>query len=57
MEANQPWIVLDTIVIPGAQHPLLKHLEKLLPKSNPDKHVLPKDHIKQVMLSLRSMNV
>ena len=57
MEANQPWLVVDDIAILGAQYPLLKHLEKLLPKSNPDKHVLPKDHIKQFMLSLRSINV
>ena len=57
MEANLPWLVVDAIAIPCAQHPLPKHLEKILPKLDPDNDVLPKDHIKQVMLSLRLLNV
>jgi hypothetical protein len=51
MEANQPWLAADAIVVPGAQHPLPKHLEKLLPKLDPDNDVLPEDHIKQFMFS------
>ena len=31
MEANREWLVVDTIVVPSAQHPLPKHLENLLP--------------------------
>ena len=57
MEANKPWLVVDVIVIPGAQHHLPKHLEKLLPKFDPDNDVLSEDHIKKFMLSLRLMNV
>ena len=56
MEANQPWPVVDAIVVPGAQHPLPKHPEKLLPKFDPDNDVLP-NHIKQFMICLRLMNV
>lgn len=36
MEANRPWLAVDAIVVPGAQHPLPKHLEKLLPKFDLD---------------------
>jgi len=57
MEANQPWLVVDVIAVPGAYHPLPKHPKKLIPKFDPDNDVLPKDHIKQFMLSLRLMNV
>ena len=57
MEANQPWLVVDAIVIPGAQHLLSKHPEKLIPKFNPDNDVLPEEHLKQFMLSLRLLNV
>ena len=57
MEANRPWLAANAIVVPGAQHTLPKHLEKLLPKFYPDSDVSPKDHIKQFMLSLRLMDV
>lgn len=57
MEANQPWLIVGAISIPGAQHPLPKHPEKLLPKFDPDNNVRPEDHIKQFLLSLRLMNV
>jgi hypothetical protein len=57
MASNQPWLVVDAIAVPGDQHPLPKHHEKLLPKFDLDNDVLPEDHIKQFMFSLRLMNV
>ena len=57
MAANKTWLATDAIVVPGAQHPLPKHHEKLLPKFDPDNDVSPEDHIKQSMLSLRLMDV
>ena len=57
MVANQPWITINVLGIPGSQNALPKSLEKLLPKFDPDKDVLPEDHIKQFMLALRLMNV
>ena len=57
MEDNRPWIVVDSIAIPGAQHPLPKHPDKLLHKFDPNNDVLPEDHIKKFMLSLRLVNV
>ena len=57
MEANRPWLVVDAIVVPSAQHPLPIHLENLLPKFDPDNDVTPEDHIKQFMLSLILMDV
>ena len=57
MEANQPWINVYSIVIPNAQHQVPKHLEKRLPKFDPDNDVLPEDHINKFMISLRLMNV
>ena len=57
MVANQPWLTINALAIPGAPHPLPKSLKKLLPKFNPYKDVLPEDHIKQFMLDLRLVNV
>lgn len=57
MEANQLWLTVDAIIIPGAQQPLPKHPEKILPKFNLVNDVLPEDHIKQFMISLRLINV
>ena len=57
MAANRPWLVVDAIVIPGAQHTFPKHLEKLLQKNYPDNDVSLEDHIKQFMLSLRLMDM
>ena len=48
---------MDVIAVPGIQHPLPKHPEKLLPKFDLDNDVTPEDHIKQFMLSLRLMDV
>lgn len=57
MAANIPWLCVDVIAVPGIQHPLPKHPEKLLPKFDPDNDVTPEDHIKKFMLSLRLMDI
>ena len=44
-------------MVPGAQHPLPKHPEKILPKFDLENDVLPEDDIKHFILSLRLMNV
>ena len=31
-----PWLRTAAVVVPGVQHPLPKHSDKLLPKFNPD---------------------
>ena len=57
MSANQPWLTINGLAIPVPQNPLPKHLEKILPKFDPDKDILPKYHIKQFMLTLNLTNV
>jgi hypothetical protein len=57
MAANRPWLAADAFAVPRAQHPLLKHPKKLLPKFDPDNEITPEDHIKQFMLSLRFLEV
>jgi hypothetical protein len=57
MAANRPWLAMNVVVVPEAQHPLPKHPEKRLPKFDPDNDVTPKDNIKQFMLSLRLLDV
>ena len=57
MAANRPWLVMDVIAVPRAQHPLPKHPKKLLPKFHPDNDITLEDHIKQFMLSLRLLDV
>ena len=57
MESNQQWLIVDVIVTVFVQHPLPKHLEKLLPKFDHDNDVLPEDHIKKCILSSRLLNV
>ena len=57
MEANSRWLTINPLAIPGPQNPLPKHPEKLLPKFDPDKDILPEYHIKQFMLTLNLMKV
>jgi hypothetical protein len=57
MAANRPWLAMGVVVVPGAQHPLPKHPERLLPKFDPNNDIIPEDHIKQFMLSLRLLDV
>ena len=54
---NRLWITIDALAIPGDPHPLPKSLENIFPKFEHDKYVLLEDHIKQLMLSFRLMNV
>jgi hypothetical protein len=53
----RPWLDQDAVVVPGDQHPLPKHLEKWLPKFDPDSKQIAEDHIKKFMLSIRLCNV
>ena len=46
MATNRPWLAMEVVVVVGAQHPLPKHPDKLLPKFDPDNDITPKDHIK-----------
>ena len=57
MSANRPWLVMDVVVVPGAQHPLSKHPEKHFPKFDPNNDITLEDHIKKFMLSLRLLDV
>ena len=45
---NQPQLAPDAIVVPGAQHPLPKHPEKLLPNFDPNKDVNQKIILKNL---------
>jgi hypothetical protein len=53
----RPWLDQDVVAVPGAQHPLPKHLEKWLPKFDPDSKQIAEDHIKNFMLAIRLCNV
>jgi len=57
INANQPWLVHDVVVVPGEVHDMPKHLEKFLPKFDLDKKDSIEDHIKKIMLVVRLMNV
>jgi hypothetical protein len=54
---NQPWLARDSLEIPRWVHNLLRHLEKLLPKFDPETSKFPEDHIKKFILAIRLMNV
>ena len=54
---TRPWLDQDVVAILGAQHPLPNHLEKWLPKFDPDSKQIAEDHIKNFMLSIRLCNV
>jgi hypothetical protein len=53
----RPWLDQDAVAIPGPQHPLPKHLEKWLPKFDPDSKQITEDHIKKFMLAIRLRSV
>ena len=57
MEANQPWLTINSLAIPGPQNPLTNHPEKILPMFDPDNDILPEDHINKFKLTLNLMNV
>jgi hypothetical protein len=49
----QPWLAQDAVAVPGMQHDLPKHPERLLPKFDPDKREPPEDHINTFILVIR----
>ena len=57
MASNRPWLAADVIAVPGAQHPLPKHPQKLLPKFDPDNDITHEDHIRQFTFSIRLLDV
>lgn len=57
MVANQPWLTINALSIPGPQNASPKSLEKVLPKFDPNKDIFPEYHIKQFMLALNLTNV
>ena len=52
-----PWMGQDAVAVPGVQHPLPKHPEKVLPKFNPDSKEPTEDHVKKFMLAVRLLDV
>ena len=52
-----PWLAQDAVAVPGVQHPLPKHPEKLLPKFNPEFKEPLEDHVKKFMLGVRFLDV
>ena len=55
--ANMPWLAQDVVAVPGDQHPLPKHPEKLLPKFNPESKEPAEDHVKKFMLAIQLLDV
>jgi hypothetical protein len=57
METNHPWFSINALSIPSRHNSLPKYPEIFLPKFDPDKDILPEDHIKKFMCDLNLMNV
>jgi hypothetical protein len=53
----RPWLDQDDMVVPGPQHSLPKHMEKWLPKFDPDSKLSTKDHIKKFRLAIRPRSI
>ena len=47
---DRPWLPRGVVAIPGLQHNLPKHPDKLLPKFDPDDKGLVKNHIDKFIL-------
>ena len=54
---DRPWLQCGAIVVPGLQHNLPKHPDKLLPKFDPDDKGLSKNHVDKSILVVPAMNV
>ena len=52
-----PWLIIVAVVVPGVQHPLPKHSDKILPKFYPDDKELAKVHVEKFMLAVQTLNV
>jgi len=48
----QPFLIHDTVAIPGKLHDMIKHLENFLPKFDHDRKYSIKDHIKKLLLAM-----
>lgn len=57
VNANIPWLDQDVVVVPGLQHALPEHPEKILPNFSPDRKDYTDDHINTFMLVVKLMNV
>ena len=53
----QPWLLHDTLTIPGRQHCLPKHPKKLLPRYNPNSKESAEDDIQKFLLANCLMSV
>ena len=56
MAANQPWLTINALAIPGPQNPLPRHPKKLFPKFDLEDDILPEDHIDKFKITLNLMN-
>ena len=52
-----PWLRTTVVAVPGVQHPLPKHSDKLLPKFNPDDKQPAKVHVDKFMFLVQTLNV
>ena len=50
--SNRPWLQHGAIGVPGLQHNLPKHPDKLLPKFDPDDKGLAENHIDKFILDV-----
>jgi len=49
----QPWLFVDAVVVLRIQHEIPIHLEKCLPKFNPDKKNLVENHVNKFLPTIR----
>jgi hypothetical protein len=52
-----PWMSQGALNLPGPMHEFPKHPERLLPKFDPDKACSPEDHVKNLFLATRLLDV
>ena len=52
-----PWLRTAVLAVPGIQHPLPKHSDKLLPKFNPDDKEPAEVHVDKYMFVVLTLNV
>ena len=52
-----PWLRIAAVAVPGVQHPLPKHSDKLILKFNTDDKEPTEVHVDKFMLAVQTMNV
>jgi hypothetical protein len=57
MEANQPWLTINSLSIPRPHNPLPKNLEKRLPIFDPNNDILREYYLNKFNLTLNLMIV